>query len=244
MAPIEESHVEYHNDDSLLMKRIEVRCAACGSHLGHVFDDGPAPAHKHYCINSLALDSKPAGGPAGPEIRPKPQPSPASKAGSKDKSAKSQKTEIATFAAGCFWGVEDKFSKVKGVISTRVGYTGGKVENPTYRMVCSDRTGHAESIEIVFDPSVVSYTRLLEYFFDFHDPTQINRQGPDIGTQYRSVIFYHSDEQKEAALKMIRSLKNSGKYRQPIATQVVPASKFYQAEDYHQQYHEKLRGDR
>lgn len=209
-APVDESHVDYHNDHSLLMKRTEVRCAACGSHLGHVFDDGPGPTHKHFCINSVALDFK-------------------------------SNLDIATFAAGCFWGVEDKFRKVKGVISTRVGYTGGKVENPTYRMVCSDKTGHAESIEIVFDSSVVSYAQLLEYFFLLHDPTQVNKQGPDIGTQYRSVIFYHSEEQKEAALKMIERLEKSGKYDKPIATQVVAASEFYQAEDYHQQYYEKFR---
>jgi peptide-methionine (S)-S-oxide reductase len=137
--------------------------------------------------------------------------------------------------------VEDKFRKVKGVISTRVGYTGGKVENPTYEMVCTDKTGHAESLEIIFDPAVVSYAQLLEYFFLFHDPTQVNRQGPDTGAQYRSAIFYHSDEQKEAARRMIESLEKSGKYDRPIATQVVPASAFYPAEEYHQQYHEKLR---
>jgi methionine-S-sulfoxide reductase len=158
----------------------------------------------------------------------------------REESAKPKKTEIATFAAGCFWGVEDKFRKVKGVISTRVGYTGGQIKNPTYEMVCSDKTGHAESVEVVFDPSVISYSGLLGYFFLFHDPTQINRQGHDVGTQYRSAIFFRGDKQKDAALKTIKSLENSGKYDKPIATQVVPASEFYPAEEYHQQYFEKL----
>jgi methionine-S-sulfoxide reductase len=150
-------------------------------------------------------------------------------------------TAVATFAAGCFWGVEDKFRKLKGVISTRVGYSGGNVKNPTYRQVCSDKTGHAESIEIVYDPAAVSYDALLQRFFRFHDPTQVNRQGPDVGTQYRSVIFYHDESQKDAALKMIQDLNASGQFKRPIATQVVPAAEFYQAEDYHQQYYEKFR---
>jgi peptide methionine sulfoxide reductase msrA/msrB len=232
-APLDERRIELRNDYSLLMKRTEVRCAACGSHLGHVFDDGPAPTRKHYCINSTALDFKPALSPEATnsqEDRPRPD--------------KILKTETATFAAGCFWGVEDKFRQVKGVISTRVGYTGGNVENPTYSQVCSDTTGHAESVEIVFDPSILSYNELLQDFFRFHDPTQVDRQGPDVGEQYRSAIFYRNDQQKEAALKMIERLEKLGKYRRKIATLVLPASKFYQAEEYHQQYYKKLHGKR
>lgn len=260
-APVDKSHIDYHNDYSLLMKRTEVRCAACGSHLGHVFDDGPAPTHKHYCINSVALNFKPnveaesAGKDSHSFAEEKNElvvtatttfssSSANAPAAKEERGSKTANMETATFAAGCFWGVEDTFRKVKSVISTRVGYMGGKVENPTYRMVCSDKTGHAESIEIVFDPSVASYAQLLEYFFLLHDPTQVNKQGPDTGTQYRSVIFYHSEEQKEAALKMIERLEKSGKYDKPIATQVVAASEFYQAEEYHQQYYKKLRKDR
>ncbi|MGB7294710.1 MAG: bifunctional methionine sulfoxide reductase B/A protein [Candidatus Aminicenantales bacterium] len=219
-APVAESHIEYREDRSRGMVRTEVRCAVCGSHLGHVFDDGPPPTGKHFCINSIALDFKPA----LPE-------------GEKNKAV----TETATFAAGCFWGVEERFRKVRGVVSTRVGYTGGQTKNPTYREVCSDTTGHAESIEIIFDPAVVSYEELLGQFFGLHDPTQVNRQGPDIGTQYRSAIFYHDESQKEAALKTIERLNQSGKYDRPIATQVLPAAEFYEAEDYHQQYYRKSR---
>jgi len=150
-------------------------------------------------------------------------------------------TEKTTFAAGCFWGVEDKFLKVRGVLSTRVGYTGGSVKNPTYKQVCSDETGHAEAVEVVFDPAIVSYKELVELFFKFHDPTQVNRQGPDVGSQYRSAIFTHSEEQKEAALAVIESLIRENRYSRPIATAVVLAGEFYQAEDYHQKYFLKLK---
>jgi peptide-methionine (S)-S-oxide reductase len=153
-------------------------------------------------------------------------------------------TQTATFAAGCFWGIEDNFRKVRGVVSTRVGYTGGQTRNPTYREVCSNSTGHAESVEIIFDPAVVSYEDLLDRFFILHDPTQVNRQGPDVGSQYRSAVFYHNDAQKQAALKAIARLNQSGKFDRPIATVVLPATDFYAAEDYHQQYYQKLRQGR
>lgn len=146
----------------------------------------------------------------------------------------------ATFAAGCFWHVEATFRKVKGVVSTRVGYTGGKLENPTYKDVCSDRTGHAEAIEVEYDSAVVSYDDLLSVFWDMHDPTTVNRQGPDIGSQYRSVIFYHSPDQKAAAIASIEKLQTTDRYRgQNIVTEIVPAATFYPAEDYHQRYFEK-----
>jgi peptide-methionine (S)-S-oxide reductase len=145
-------------------------------------------------------------------------------------------TEKATFGAGCFWGVEQEFRKIPGVVDAAVGYAGGSLDNPTYRDVCTDRTGHAEVVEVDFDPSVVSYDRLLDVFWSAHDPTQVNRQGPDVGTQYRSVIFTHSPEQESAARASRDRLDQSGRFRRPIATQIEPASKFWRAEDYHQQY--------
>lgn len=147
--------------------------------------------------------------------------------------------ENATFGAGCFWGVEHAFRQIPGVVDTMVGYEGGNMPNPTYKDVCTDRTGHAEVVQVTYDPAKVSYETLLDAFFDLHDPTQRDRQGPDFGTQYRTVVFYHSPQQQAAAQKAIATLTESGKYRKPIATQVVPASTFYPAEDYHQRYFEK-----
>jgi peptide-methionine (S)-S-oxide reductase len=147
--------------------------------------------------------------------------------------------EKATFAAGCFWGIESAFRKVDGVASTQVGYTGGAAENPTYTQVCTDRTGHAEAVEVIYDPSRVSYEQLLKLFWQLHDPTQVNKQGPDMGSQYRSAIFFHSDKQRSLAQASKQELEESGKYSRPIATQIVAAGEFYRAEEYHQQYLEK-----
>ena len=147
-----------------------------------------------------------------------------------------RKMEKATFGAGCFWGVEETFRKVDGVVSTQVGYAGGSVEKPTYKQVCTDRTGHAEVVEVTFDPAKVSYGKLLEVFWTCHDPTQVNRQGPDVGRQYRSVIFTHDAEQKAAAEAAKAKLATSGKHKRPIATAIEPAPTFWRAEDYHQQY--------
>jgi peptide-methionine (S)-S-oxide reductase len=147
--------------------------------------------------------------------------------------------EKATFAAGCFWGVEDAFRQVPGVTSTTVGYTGGSTKNPTYKEVCTDRTGHAEAVEVEFDPTQVSYDQLLNLFWEIHDPTTPNRQGPDIGRQYRSAIFCHGLEQEAAARASKTALENSRKFRRPIVTEIAPAPEFYRAEDYHQQYFEK-----
>jgi peptide-methionine (S)-S-oxide reductase len=147
--------------------------------------------------------------------------------------------QIATFAAGCFWGVEAAFRKVKGVIATTVGYSGGTVTNPTYKEVCTDRTGHAEVVRVEYDPAQVSYEQLLIVFWENHDPTSRNRQGPDHGSQYRSAIFYHTSEQQAAALASRDRLQNSGRYARPIVTEITPASEFYRAEEYHQQYLEK-----
>ena len=145
----------------------------------------------------------------------------------------------ATFAAGCFWGVEATFRQVPGVTSTRVGYTGGEFANPTYKEVCTDRTGHAEAVEVEFDPTKVGYEQLLNVFWENHDPTQFNRQGPDYGSQYRSAIFFHSPEQEQEARVSKEALQNSGRFTRKIVTQIVPAVTFYEAEDYHQQYLEK-----
>jgi peptide-methionine (S)-S-oxide reductase len=146
---------------------------------------------------------------------------------------------IATFGAGCFWGVEAEFRRVKGVKATAVGYAGGNLENPTYRDVCSDTTGHAEVVQVEYDPGAVSYDDLLNVFWENHDPTTLNRQGPDIGTQYRSVVFFHTPEQEAAARASKERLEESGRFRRPIVTQIEPAAEFWRAEDYHQQYLEK-----
>jgi len=145
-------------------------------------------------------------------------------------------TEQATFAAGCFWGVEQRFRAVPGVIDAEVGYTGGHTDDPSYRMVCTDSTGHAEAVRVTFDPERVSYDTLLDTFWALHDPTQLNRQGPDIGTQYRSAIFVHDARQETAARASREREQNSGRYRREIVTEIVPAATFWRAEEYHQQY--------
>ena len=148
-------------------------------------------------------------------------------------------TEKATFGAGCFWGVEASFREIPGVVNALCGYEGGKLDNPTYHDVCTDRTGHAEVVEVEFDPAQLSYDKLVEAFWGLHDPTQVNRQGPDYGTQYRTVIFYHSPEQQQAAQQSKKALEASGRFKKPIATEIVPAQTFWRAEEYHQRYLEK-----
>jgi peptide-methionine (S)-S-oxide reductase len=145
----------------------------------------------------------------------------------------------ATFGAGCFWGVESAFRQLEGVADAAVGYLGGTLENPTYQDVCTGTTGHAEVVEVQYDPLKVSYDQLLDLFWKIHDPTTLNRQGPDVGTQYRSAIFYHDEEQKKAALASRERLRESGRFRRPVVTEITPTSTFYRAEDYHQRYLEK-----
>jgi len=147
--------------------------------------------------------------------------------------------EIATFGAGCFWGVEAAFQRVPGVIDTAVGYSGGETPNPTYEDVCTNETGHAEVVQVTFDPAKVSYEQLLDVFWQAHDPTQVNRQGPDFGAQYRTAIFFHSPEQEAAAKKSLAALDDIGKFKRRIATEITPAGAFYRAEEYHQKYLQK-----
>jgi peptide-methionine (S)-S-oxide reductase len=149
------------------------------------------------------------------------------------------KTEKATFGAGCFWGVEETFRQLPGVLATAVGYAGGSKDQPTYEDVCTDETGHAEVVEVEFDPNSIGYDKLLEVFWSNHNPTQLNRQGPDVGTQYRSVVFFHSPEQKAQAEKVRAALEKSGRFSRPIVTQIEPAPKFWRAEEYHQKYLQK-----
>jgi peptide-methionine (S)-S-oxide reductase len=147
--------------------------------------------------------------------------------------------ESATFGAGCFWGVQKEFNKIEGITNTTVGYMGGNLKNPTYEDVCTNKTGHVEVVQIEFDPKIVSYEKLLDVFWKIHDPTQLNRQGPDVGTQYRSIIFYHNEEQKILAEKSKKKLQKSNKFKKPIATEIKPSEIFYKAEEYHQNYLEK-----
>ncbi|MEO1128364.1 MAG: bifunctional methionine sulfoxide reductase B/A protein [Planctomycetota bacterium] len=219
--PVDEDHIGYVQDKSYGMVRTEIVCARSGSHLGHVFEDGPKPTGLRYCLNSASLDFVPKG-----EEMPE--------------RSRAVKTEAAYFAGGCFWGVEDRFQQIPGVLDAASGYQGGNVDNPTYKQVCSGATGHAESVRVLFDPNRVSFDELLEYFFQFHDPTQLNRQGPDYGTQYRSAIFVASDEQREQALAFIAAQQDADRFNgRKIVTQVNPPAMFYMAEEYHQDYNAK-----
>lgn len=211
-------HVARTTDSTLGMVRTEIHCARCRSHLGHVFDDGPPPTGMRHCLNSASLVFLEKDTPLPPESRP-------------------EETETAYFAGGCFWGVEHYFQEGPGVIDAVSGYMQGHVEKPTYEQVCSHGTGHAETVKVVFDPKKITYRRLLEAFFVLHDPTQLNRQGPDVGDQYRSGIWTTSESQrKEAEAFIAEQTAKKAFGGRKIVTIVEPAKTFYPAEDYHQDY--------
>lgn len=224
--PVSPLNIRVQSDRSHGMVRDEVLCARCGSHLGHVFDDGPAPTGMRYCINTVSLSLYQAS-PA--DTAPQPQSAAPAHGG----------PQTATFAGGCFWGLEKYISELKGVTATRVGYTGGTTQSPTYEQVCSGRTGHAEAIEVTYDPSQISYEELVTFFFTHHDPTTKDRQGPDVGSQYRSAIYYHTPAQRDAAVKAKEALDAARVLRGPVVTEIAPAGPFYAAEEYHQQYLKK-----
>ncbi len=191
-------------------RRVEILCATCGGHLGHVFTgEGFTAKNVRHCVNSISLQFIPA---------------------------ETMKPQKAYFAGGCFWGTEHYFKQAKGVLSTTVGYMGGHTKNPTYKQVCYENTGHAETVEVAFDPALTTFEAIAKLFFEIHDPTQADGQGPDIGDQYRSVVFYTDDEQKETAERLVSLLKKKGL---KVVTQIAPAETFWPGEEYHQDYYEK-----
>jgi peptide methionine sulfoxide reductase msrA/msrB len=224
--PFDPQHITRHSDGSLGMERVEINCVRCGAHLGHVFDDGPPPTRERHCLNSASLTFFDKGAEPVPERGAAAAPD-----------AAADQTQVAYFAGGCFWGLEHYFQKGPGVIDAVSGFMQGKVENPTYKLVCGDTTGHAETVKVVYDPKRITYRRLLDAFFKMHDPTQMNRQGPDVGEQYRSGIWYVNEEQKREAEAYIKEIQAQDRFNgRKIVTKVEAARTFWSAEDGHQDY--------
>ena len=242
--PLEKTDIVEKKDFKIGYPRTEVRSKQANSHLGHVFDGETTPTGLRYCINSASLKFVPVEEMAAKGYGEYLEPfvkaglikaNTATKAADQSAAA-SGKQETAVVAGGCFWGMEEIIRKIPGVIETKVGYTGGATKNPTYKQVCTGATGHAEAVQIVFDPDKLSYEKVLDFFFRMHDPTTLNQQHNDVGTQYRSAIFYQSDEQKQIAERVKERVQKSGKFKRPIVTEISPAKEFYSAEDYHQKY--------